>query len=993
MSFSLSKPALSRFLKSHDDALYGKLVNLRDDIAAWLRYTPATFPHYTAHTVEHSDEIVTQLSNLLFAEGRKPRIALSPMEAYILLAAAYLHDAGMVASDAEKSVILASAEWQTWTTGTGAGGADRWRQIQELRAASSTPGEPVRHFIADLQTRFLIAEFIRRRHHYRAADVIRQYAPSLGSFAFNDAMLQGTIADVCIAHGLRHHELEDSTRYPDRRTIRGEQVNVRLLAILLRLGDLLDMSSDRACPLLLNAASPLPDDSYAHWTQYQRIKHFSVGPDQIEILAECLNQEEHTFLQDWCRWLVEETRNAAVTVARCRRHNEWKPPIAEIDGERPTILIRPAPEARYFPSRWTFELDRDLVLERFVHNVHQDALEFIRELLQNAFDATRCQLYSDLGAAGLPQPEYPPEAPTDILERYPIRVNLEWREFPTELSGGKESRQVLTIEDCGIGMDRKVVEHYFLQVGRSYYVTDEFRKAYRFVPTSRFGVGFLSVFSASDDVRVETYNPKSTDGPLKLRLRGAKSYILTERGDRTAAGTKVEVVLRTPLGPDTLPNTIQTWCRRVEFPIIIRESGHETTIRAETADRFTREWPDPGRTGSNFVVRAFPIREPGVFGEAYVTLYRTQGHDYWVDSREIEEYFERSATAFRGELPSNLVTFNGITSGTSANVSMNESCIFSLRIDHRSPRAANLSRQPAETDVAAIAYQDPRLLKRLEEILRAHLACTSTWPPSERLAYIHQLAYKLFFLQDCWDDVPDTVALQKGAKTRTASLESLAALPAIAFLVTFKNLPASLARARRSAQWAIPLRDGFPGPFFSRLCSGRVPTSVAPEGPHELRIEWTSGTAPEAPVGDYCMPFHPSLSVLGIALAGFPPHFSPEVLVNSNHRLMKWFVRAAEAGSLSEEHRQKLAGFISDSLTISPKGPELSQYLNSFRAVPGFPADLYPPELSATDFLHDDDEDVEPDFAAEDPDPAPTPQRSPKRVRSAPRRAATKSRS
>jgi hypothetical protein len=141
------------------------------------------------------------------------------------------------------------------------------------------------------------------------------------------------------------------------------------------------------------------------------------------------------------------------------------------------------------------------------------------------------------------------------------------------------------------------------------------------------------------------------------------------------------------------------------------------------------------------------------------------------------------------------------------------------------------------------------------------------------------------------------------------------------------------------------------------------------------------------------MPFHPSLSVLGIALAGFPPHFSPEVLVNSNHRLMKWFVRAAEAGSLSEEHRQKLAGFISDSLTISPKGPELSQYLNSFRAVPGFPADLYPPELSATDFLHDDDEDVEPDFAAEDPDPAPTPQRSPKRVRSAPRRAATKSRS
>jgi hypothetical protein len=192
-------------------------------------------------------------------------------------------------------------------------------------------------------------------------------------------------------------------------------------------------------------------------------------------------------------------------------------------------------------------------------------------------------------------------------------------------------------------------------------------------------------------------------------------------------------------------------------------------------------------------------------------------------------------------------------------------------------------------------------------------------------------------------------------------------------------------------QWAIPLHDGFPGSFFSRLCEGRVPTSVAPEGHHQLRVEWTSGTAPEVPVGDYCLSFHPSLSVLGIAFAEFPPLFSPEVLVNSNHRMMKWFARATEAGVLSEEHRQKLAGFISESLTFSPKASALSQYLNSFRSIPGFPPELYPPELNATDFLSEDDEEVEPDFAAGDPRPAPKPQRSAKPIRSAPRRAVAKS--
>src|SRR3989304_917417 len=46
-----------------------------------------------------------------------------------------------------------------------------------------------------------------------------------------------TIADVCIAHGLRHRELDDPERFPDRRDVRGQPTNVRFLAIMLRLGD------------------------------------------------------------------------------------------------------------------------------------------------------------------------------------------------------------------------------------------------------------------------------------------------------------------------------------------------------------------------------------------------------------------------------------------------------------------------------------------------------------------------------------------------------------------------------------------------------------------------------------------------------------------------------------------------------------------------------------------------------------------------------------
>lgn len=148
MSFSLDRAALSLYLKRRDDAYFGKLVVLREQISRWLAYTPATFPHYTSHTVDHSDEIVTQLSFLLFdgADPGKPRLDLSSAEAYILLASAYLHDAGMVASDVEKLSILKSPAWQAWVSGD-SGGAKRWQEIEQLRADTKIE-KSVRNFLA-----------------------------------------------------------------------------------------------------------------------------------------------------------------------------------------------------------------------------------------------------------------------------------------------------------------------------------------------------------------------------------------------------------------------------------------------------------------------------------------------------------------------------------------------------------------------------------------------------------------------------------------------------------------------------------------------------------------------------------------------------------------------------------------------------------------------------------------------------------------------------
>jgi HSP90 family molecular chaperone len=67
------------------------------------------------------------------------------------------------------------------------------------------------------------------------------------------------------------------------------------------------------------------------------------------------------------------------------------------------------------------------------------------------------------------------------------------KEIQNPLSGETEQRQVLTVVDRGIGMDKEIIQRYFLQVGRSYYTTDEFRRNFRLSQLA----GLVLVFSLS----------------------------------------------------------------------------------------------------------------------------------------------------------------------------------------------------------------------------------------------------------------------------------------------------------------------------------------------------------------------------------------------------------------------------------------------------------------------------------------------------------------
>ncbi len=972
MSIPFDEAALLKFLKRKRVELYGKLVELRTAAEGWLAYIPQTFPHYTRHTVLHSDAIVVQMSKLIFEDNdpSRPTLPISPMEAYIAAAAAYLHDAGMVVSDQKKGELIASDSWREWT-GNGGSGAHRWAGIQEFRDGNAPPDPALRNFLADVQTRFLIAEFVRRTHHFRVKELLSENEDQLGRFAFNNPTLLRTIANVCIAHGLQQSELEDHERYPDRRDIDGQQTNVQFLALLLRLGDLLDMSVDRACPLLLNAACPLPPESFAHWTQYRRITHSVTAPDLIEITAECENQEEHRFLSDWCQWLVDEIRSASFLVGRSRRHGDWRLPAASMDGPDATIHIRPAATAQYIPSRWKFDFDADAVFTRFIEDIYESPTVFLRELIQNALDATRCQLYLDLAKDG----ESTPDSPTQVAEqrrgKYPLRISLEQRPVKNELSGVDELRQVVVVEDVGLGMDRDIIHRYFLQVARSFYTTPEFRRRFKFVPTSRFGLGFLSVFAVSDHIVVETYKPTSisADGPVRIVLTGPRNYLLLEKGRRRTNGTRIEVLLREQMQAGEVTRLIRGWCRRVEFPILVSELGMEATVTAESASDFVYEIPDVSEEGAKFVVRAYDIQRQGIEGELYVFAHVDAGGESWAAWHWSQSsYPETSPQASAPPFPESVRCINGIRLEGGLMHYDYLGKPLAARLDFRDGSIAPaLSRmQAVQRKTGQERERDARVSSRWAEILTEHLETTERAKSSDAWAY-KQALVGYFPFESFWAGLPGTIRFRTRDAFQLMSLREALQLPQFATTSVARrrisprretgnsNLtPPDAAHTLVAEDFATLSEE-----HRSELFRKRSVQSFEFLSPIDTAIRWTSSPPQVLQFGRtwsrpaYLVSFGVP-RVVGTEIHKTWSSVYPALLFNSDNPLINWLTlvrRSCATGeySLTQEQFDRLYLLLDNSTRFPSLAyvGHLNAYLNAWRLMT-LPGELRPPDGEVT---------------------------------------------
>ncbi|HEX5721085.1 MAG TPA: hypothetical protein VF179_33340, partial [Thermoanaerobaculia bacterium] len=464
----LPESDLIRLLTNHADrrqhaVSFDFLTRLKDfhsRVSAEVRQINVLFPEYTPHDEQYHLRRLFSVADTVLGSERLKEFNAS--ELFVLAAALYGHDWGMAVSEHERQFILTGhvpkdfREEDLWLLPDERARLKRFAKEQRisLDEKGCTSDIPIE----------IWREYVRQTHAFRSGERVRRY------YHPYDGGVAEAVARVCEGHWLDFDRLQDFHDYPTDFAVLGEAVNLRALAVYVRLIDLLDLAEDRTPYVIWKFVAPRSPKSRMEWAKHRALQPVTPAPYQegriLRVDGSTDNHEVYAALQDLKRWVDDQFRGCNDLLAR------MNDPRHRLDLYRIDWRL----SARGFkPVSIQFEFDRSRMFEILSEEIYQgDPYVFLRELLQNSIDAIRMRR-EILQRKGIAMADPPI-----------IRVDIEHGEYGDAL---------VTWRDEGIGMDEYIVGNYLAVAGKSYYRSEDFeREQLRMDPIARFGIGILSCF-------------------------------------------------------------------------------------------------------------------------------------------------------------------------------------------------------------------------------------------------------------------------------------------------------------------------------------------------------------------------------------------------------------------------------------------------------------------------------------------------------------------
>ncbi len=189
------------------------------------------------------------------------------------------------------------------------------------------------------------------------------------------------------------------------------------------------------------------------------------------------------------------------------------------------------------------EIDLDRVLSILAREIHTSPFAFIRENVQNAFDAVRVQLFR--------------ERKIGHIGQHTITITLEGN--------------LLSIRDSGIGMTREDLAKFFWSIGRSGKHTEEARSA---GVVGTFGIGGMANFGICSRVEVVTKTHSASESVAcfaeRKQLSAKRDCVFYGVGPSDFdPGTRITGTITTDISIAQVSSYLQPIVRFLDVPVQI----------------------------------------------------------------------------------------------------------------------------------------------------------------------------------------------------------------------------------------------------------------------------------------------------------------------------------------------------------------------------------------------------------------------------------------
>lgn len=445
-----------------------------------LSGVPSFMPEYTLHDISHSIKILDIIDKIL-----PSKVNLNIVELQILIYATFLHDIGMVINRDEANELKKTNKFEEITI----------------------------EFGQEAEEDEILTELIRRTHVQKSLEYVDRFKQDFATyqidFKYKEIDISTDIKNVIESHELPVKNLKDTIKFPINRLIDNKRVNIQYLAILLRLGDIMDFDIQRTPYFLFKHIKIKNQTSHMEWKKHMAVHGVEIAENMIEYQANCTDIGTHRKIEDFLGWIEFERKES----------------IFLLDEEKnPNYYLNLKEEVKYnitadgyIYNKLELHLDYEKVLNILMGTNLYDSVDiFLRELLQNSYDA--CKYRKELEARE--------------GEGYNPHITIKYSSLD----------KTLEIIDNGIGIDEDVLKNYVISIGKSYYKSKYFqRDNTEFKPVSNFGIGIISCFMISDSIEIES--KKDDKSAIHYILNVKEKYIEQKITDKKRIGTSIKLKL------------------------------------------------------------------------------------------------------------------------------------------------------------------------------------------------------------------------------------------------------------------------------------------------------------------------------------------------------------------------------------------------------------------------------------------------------------------